>query len=298
MNSAEKIKRLFAKSDVIVNSKVDDRIINDALTAIDKFEKAEPISAEPNIWRIIMKNRITKLAAAGVVIVILSAGIYLFTGSGTSVALGQVKAAMKKIDWVQTSSEGTSLEGWFAFESKVIIEKQEDGAINYFSFRQNRQYFYDPVTETIEISKIVPDDVFASGFEGLFFKRYDGPFEYLADTAKLIQAEGGKFRQSTGEYEGKKAVIWELTHKNPGYHSVNVDGQMTEAPREEYGDEMTKVIIDAEKHLPLAIKTKFVKNGKLEYEIQTRLEYPEAGPKDIYDLGVPKSAKVVDKTQQ
>jgi len=41
MSSAEKIKRLFAKSDVTVNSEVDDRIINDALTAIDKFEKVE-----------------------------------------------------------------------------------------------------------------------------------------------------------------------------------------------------------------------------------------------------------------
>jgi hypothetical protein len=69
MNSAEKIKRLFAKSDVTVNSKVDDRIINDALAAIDKFEKAEPISAEPNIWRIIMKSPITKIAAAAVIII-------------------------------------------------------------------------------------------------------------------------------------------------------------------------------------------------------------------------------------
>jgi hypothetical protein len=298
MNSAEKIKRLFAKSDVRVNSKLDDRIINDALTAIDKFEKSEPISVEPNIWRIIMKNRITKLATAGIVIVILSAGIYLFTDSGTSVALGQVKAAMEKIDWVHSSSEGTSLEGWFAFESKVIIEKQEDGTINYFNFRDNRQYFYDPGTETIEIAKIVPEDVFAAGFEDPFFKRYDGPFEYLADTAKLIRAEGGKFMQSTGEYEGKKVVIWDLSHKNPGYYSIDVNSQMVEAPREEYGDEMIKVFIDAKKHLPLLIKTKFVKNGKLEYETHTRLEYPEVGPKDIYDLGVPKSAQIADRTQQ
>ncbi|MHC4641508.1 MAG: hypothetical protein ACYS32_07675 [Planctomycetota bacterium] len=245
-----------------------------------------------------MKSRITKLAAAGVVIVILSAGIYLFTGSGTSVALGQIKAALEKIDWVHSTSEGTSLEGWFAFESKVIIEKQEDGTINYFNFRRNRQYFYEPGTETIEITKIVPDDVFAAGFEDPFFKRYDGPFEFLADTARLIQAEGGKFRQSTGEYEGNKVVIWELSHKNPGYYSIDADGQMVEVPREEYGNEMIKVFIDTEKHLPLLIKTKFVKNGKLEYELHTRLEYPEVGPKDIYDLGVPKSAKVVDKIQQ
>jgi hypothetical protein len=277
---------------------VNQAVLSDLLKELPKTGEQKSALSEPNIWRIIMKNRITKLAAAGVVIVILSAGIYLFTGSGTSVALGQVKAAMEKIDWVHSSSEGISLEGWFAFESKVIIEKQEDGTINYFNFRRNRQYFYDPGTETIEIVKIVPEDVFAAGFEDPFFKRYDGPFEFLVDTAKLIRAEGGKFRQITGEYEGKKVVIWELSHNNSGYCSIDVDGQRVVVPREEYGDEMITVFIDAEKHLPLLIKTKFVKNGKLEYEIQTRLEYPEVGPKDIYDLGVPKSVKVVDKTQQ
>ncbi len=297
MRRAKNIKKIIKKAAIYSNAEMNQAVLRNLLTELPEVEGQTPGLAGPNIGGIIIKSPITKLAAAGLAIVILSAGIYLFTGPGTSVALGQVKAAMKKIDWLHSSSEGTSLEGWFAFESKVIIEKQEDGTINYFNFRRNRQYFYDPGTETIEISKIVPEDVFAAGFEGPFFKRYDGPFEFFADKAKLIQEEGGKFRQSTGDYEGKKVVIWELSHKSSGYYSVDADGQAVEVPREEYGDEMIKVFIDAEKHLPLLIKTKFVKNGKLEYETQTRLEYPEVGPKDIYDLGVPKSAKVVDKTR-
>jgi hypothetical protein len=89
MSSAEKIKRLFAKSDVTVDSKVDDKIINDALTAFDKSEKTKPLSAEPNIWRIIMKSRITKLAAAAVIIIAVFIGIHYPGGSinGASVAL-------------------------------------------------------------------------------------------------------------------------------------------------------------------------------------------------------------------
>lgn len=298
MRRAKNIKKIIKNAAIYSNAEMNQAVLRNLLTELPEVEEQTPALAGLNIRRIIMKSPITKLAAAGIVIVILSAGIYLFTGSGTSVALGQVKAAMEKVDWVHSSSEGTSLEGWYAFESEVIIEKQEDGTINYFNFKRNRQYLYDPGTETIEITKIVPEEVFAAGFEGPFFERYDGPFEFFADTAKLIQAEGGKFRQSTGEYEGKKVVIWELSNKSTGYHSINVDGQMAEAPREEYGDEMIKVFIDAEKHLPILIKTKFIKNGNIEYAIQTRLEYPEAGPKDIYDLGVPKSAKVADKTRQ
>lgn len=80
MRSAEKIKKLFAKSDVTVNSKVDERIINDALTAFDKSEKTKSVMAEPNIWRIIMKNRITKLATAAVIIIAILLGLKLIGG--------------------------------------------------------------------------------------------------------------------------------------------------------------------------------------------------------------------------
>jgi len=81
MSSAEKIKRLFAKSDITVNSKVDDRIINDALTAFDKSEKTQSVSPEQNIWRLIMKNPITKLAAAAAITIAIILGIKGFNGT-------------------------------------------------------------------------------------------------------------------------------------------------------------------------------------------------------------------------
>jgi hypothetical protein len=76
MSSEEKIKRLFAKSDVTVNSKIDDRIICNAFTALEESKKTKSVSTEPNIWRIIMKNRITKLAAAAAIIVIVVVGMH------------------------------------------------------------------------------------------------------------------------------------------------------------------------------------------------------------------------------
>ena len=83
MSSVEKIKRLFAKSDITVNSKVDDRIVSDVLTALNKSEKTKSVSAEPNIWRIIMRNRITKLAAAAVIIIVAVFGINILDKSAT-----------------------------------------------------------------------------------------------------------------------------------------------------------------------------------------------------------------------
>lgn len=99
MSSAEKIKKLFAKSDVTVNSKIDDRIISNALTALEKSEKTQSVSPEPNIWRIIMKSRITKLAAAAVIFIAILIVVNQFGGSldGASVAWADVAERFRSV---------------------------------------------------------------------------------------------------------------------------------------------------------------------------------------------------------
>ena len=76
MSSAEKIRRLFAKSEVTVNSKVDDRIVSDALTAFNKSEETTDISAGPNTWRIIMNKTMIKVTAAAAIIAIVVVGMH------------------------------------------------------------------------------------------------------------------------------------------------------------------------------------------------------------------------------
>jgi len=83
MKPAEKIKSLFVKSNVKVSSDVDDRVINDVFLAFEKSKKLTPSKVEgttsaktvPNIWRIIMKSPITKLAAAAVIIITVTLGL-------------------------------------------------------------------------------------------------------------------------------------------------------------------------------------------------------------------------------
>ena len=76
MSSAEKIKKLFAKSEITVNSKVDDRIVGDSLTAFDESEQTKSVSVEPNIWRMIMNKTMTKVAAAAAIIAIVVVGMH------------------------------------------------------------------------------------------------------------------------------------------------------------------------------------------------------------------------------
>ena len=80
MKSVEKIKRLFAQSDVTVSNKVDDRILDDALTALDESKKTKstPDTYEPNIRRIILWRKVGYLAAAFLVISSLAVSFFLY----------------------------------------------------------------------------------------------------------------------------------------------------------------------------------------------------------------------------
>ena len=109
MEPVEKIEKLvrkfFAaeKSRIAAGADFDKRVCDDALAAYEKSMITKPISAKPNIWRIIMKSPITKLAAAVVIIVVLLVGTYWFGGSidGTSAALGKV---IEKVEQIQNCS--------------------------------------------------------------------------------------------------------------------------------------------------------------------------------------------------
>ncbi|MHC4792321.1 MAG: hypothetical protein ACYS8Y_12985 [Planctomycetota bacterium] len=70
-NIEKLIKKFCIKEKLCVttSAEMDKRILDDALVVYEKSRKKKPALTEPNIWRIIMKSRITKLAAAVVVII-------------------------------------------------------------------------------------------------------------------------------------------------------------------------------------------------------------------------------------
>jgi hypothetical protein len=70
MNPSKHIKELISKSDVTINPRTEKRIIGDALE--QQKQKYSAVN-RPNIWRIIMRSRISKLAAVAAVIFVLLA---------------------------------------------------------------------------------------------------------------------------------------------------------------------------------------------------------------------------------
>jgi hypothetical protein len=89
MNFA-RIKKIAGK--IQFNKAVIDhaRILTDAQTALEDSTKTISVVNQPNIWRIIMKSRIIKLAVAAVIVVVVLAGLPFFRGDGAGVALADV----------------------------------------------------------------------------------------------------------------------------------------------------------------------------------------------------------------
>ncbi len=94
MNSSDKIENLFKEANVNVESDVDNRILGDALENLQQPD-AGSTSDRINVWRIIMKARITKLSSAAAVIIAAVIAI-MFLNGHASVALAEVIEKVKE----------------------------------------------------------------------------------------------------------------------------------------------------------------------------------------------------------
>ena len=95
MNSADKIKQFFKDAELSINSDVDEKIFQDVLQARKKTKEHTP--AQPvKIWRLIMKNSLTKFAAAAAVLIACMAGLTMINTT-SSVALANVLTLIEQI---------------------------------------------------------------------------------------------------------------------------------------------------------------------------------------------------------
>ncbi len=217
MSPAEKIRRLFAGSNVTVQSKVDDRIVGDALTALDKSEQTTPVSDGPNLWRIIMRNRMTKLAAAAVLIVTALVVINQYGGSASvsGVAFGDV------LRHFHNSS--------YTFDVTTVGVQQEEGKIYLGMIRQSDGMRIDfPEEGVSSIINFNTDDGLVL-FHGNKIAITDlpdkladsGPFAMFRHSIENLWNLQDGTEKSLGqkEIDGQPAVGFEVRQKTEDYNS-------------------------------------------------------------------------------
>ena len=286
MKSADNIHKLIKKLQVEPSADMDRKVHGSITKALEKWEKTKLADTQPNSWRILMRSRITKLAAAAGIIIAALIGINQF-GSSLDIAgtaFAQMAEAMKSIPCVHVVIEGRrsgekhQREHWLDFQSEIMCEKYSDGRVCFVNLKRGERYIYNPNSSTIILSNTSSDK------ESL--DEINSPEKLLHQMLKEFGMLGPEMTVKQGQYEGKDVNIYTAELPETDYSpTVKMTGQ-------------GELIADRDTHLPLYGKIKgYGTDGTILLEGTIVFDYPQKSPKDIYALGVPESADVIDRSQ-
>ncbi|HUS74185.1 MAG TPA: hypothetical protein VMY06_14085 [Sedimentisphaerales bacterium] len=289
MRPSKNIEKLIKDVNIDTNAKMDNAVLVDVLEALENSKKKGPAIAQPSIWGIIMKSRITKITTAAVIIIVVMVGLYHYTGSfhGTTAAFAtsDVITAMKQVQWTHATTQWIDhnnvpvdklknwdgLEFWQSIDPYRTISIGLSGDIEFTEL--NSEKVYDPKNNTITITSP-------------HYPEKDPPAsmqEIWLDCVSDLEKSGAKVEYSDSVYGDRPAKIIKVDYtKESGWH-----------------EEIT-IIVDAETHLAREFMV-YQKTTKGESGTMLMLiDYPPTGPKDIYEAGAPHDAevKVIDNLDE
>jgi hypothetical protein len=230
-----------------------------------------------------MKSRITKLAAAALIII---AAYVVINQSGGSiniatVTFAQITENMKQMPWLHGVVEGTDarleggadrLEAWLCYERRITVTKKSSGEVWFQDDLEHILQVYDPVADTITVSRVSPQNWNKIGGSAL-----DLPKVIM----KMFEDAGEKATRQTGKHKGKDALIFKM--------SAFLGGM----------DLKVEMTVDAKMQVVVFINQQaFDKTGKLIFDANAHFDYPETGPESIYDVGIHRSAKTVHDEEE
>ena len=106
MRPSDNIENLFRQTNIETNADVDKVVLDDAVNAMSKSKQTKPVCDRPDIWRIIMKSKMTKFAAAVIIgIVILLPLAYGVTKIIQHFIIDDMYITVKNSDKINTEED-------------------------------------------------------------------------------------------------------------------------------------------------------------------------------------------------
>jgi hypothetical protein len=113
------------------DAKMDKQTLSDALAAYDNSKNIKSIIFKTDIWGIIMKSQITKIAAAAVIIVICFKGLHFWKSTGSGIALADVLAAVEKVTGFTYKIDAVvTIQGNSTNSTSTVLVSKDYGAKN------------------------------------------------------------------------------------------------------------------------------------------------------------------------
>jgi len=236
---------------------------------------AERFGGAISIWRAIRQSRITKLAATALVMIAVMMIVNQFGGSVdlTTIAFADISEAMKKVPWMRMANRGFEgriegpIELLVGFEAKITASKDSTGKITFSDFGAHKSYQYDPENRAITIDYVYENDLPS---------HLSSAFSFLESMHKMLEARGAQVNTTESQYDGRRVQLQE----------ISVAGM---APT-------VRLYIQPHSKLLLAAQVKVTDpNGNTAIDGEITFDYPQTGPADVYDLGVPRDAQIINR---
>jgi len=249
------------------------RIFGEVRQALGEKPQQQAVHAQRHIWRIVMQTKMIKYVAAAVIILGVMAGIYVLNGTVEissavlATELAQLQENMQNAPWLYMERE-TSVgiyETWIGFETRLLAGQFPSGGLFLYNHQERRRYEYDPDTDTIKVAPSYSEELPAS------------PLDFVNYIIKGSQDEG-----------------YRITRKNRRDNGKKIDIYIIEIPGEDENIILT-LQVDTQSRLPVGLEILITDpRGKIKESSSytSTIEYPKTGPKTIYDMGAPDSAKI------
>jgi len=248
--------------------KKDFDIFESQTTGGEARRSAEP----PNIWRIIMNSKITKLATAAAVILVVVLGVTLIDKSATpAYAIEQTIQAMRLVSSVRaycTDWDGSKGEVWVQIDPETGQEEYYYSDIGNLLIvaTPRKTFYYHKDKNLVRIrNEYVP------AAEVRFSKLFE-------DLPEMIQKLNGKLDfKSEFDRDLQKEVI-----RVHGYIPVQKD----------FGEKEFIINVDPKTKLPINTETLKAAPGQGVKSVD-RFEYNLKIPRGLFDFVIPEGAEVV-----
>ncbi|MHC4475791.1 MAG: hypothetical protein ACYTEL_09100 [Planctomycetota bacterium] len=268
MKPADNIMKLINQSHVTTDPHTDDRILNDALADISTSGPRQP-----NIWRIIMTSKITKLAVVTTFFVTVTVGvIFLDRTTTTAYALEKTIEAIRNVNtvhiigrdwedrrieiWAQANPRTKLMEYWY-------LDEPNTGRMTVST--PHKSYHYD---RSKNIVRIVDGPVVSSIFRlGKFFE----------DMALITKQLDGRITYTEAF--------------DPNYQKDVIVLSMSSSAID------VRALIDQQTKLPLRLDVVRGNNpGSEQVKHADEILYHELPPAGLFDFQIPEDATVLNES--
>jgi hypothetical protein len=271
------------RSDLSANESLHESARDRLFTSIRSENETETMARPHRRWallgRRIMRSRMTKLAAAVILVAAVILGVRSFDGTPVkAVEFSEIAKALGEVPWMHTSAladtphaKGT-IELWIGFDAKVQGDRMPDGKVTFRRLEEHEKAEYDPNSNTITLSYAHEDEL---------SRQTSSPAVIVESMQKALKDHGAEIVARMGEHQGRKVQVQEISLANHFNGIALYTVKLYVDPQSKLLCAMESAAFDANN---IAISS-----GKATYD------YLSTGPRDIYDLGVPRDARIVNK---